>query len=168
MANEQLDAAFIKERDRHRHRRRRSAPGPEPGGTRCARGKGAGRVQAPAAKADKAKPEPEDDRRGCGVPLRTSLSKTARSYIPQQVLERESVNVAKDWKARAVEAETKHKELQRQPRRGHIAARRYRRRRSPRHSRSSRPPDPATDPRGFGQYLPLQQQAAARCFNGAG
>ena len=63
-----------------------------------------------------------------------------------------------DWKARAVEAETKHKELQRQ---FEDAQRRATAPPPQPQAPPQPPPDPATDPRGFAQYLVQQQQARA-------
>jgi hypothetical protein len=100
----------------------------------------------PAAKPDKAKPEPEDE---ADAEPTDRLEQDGKSYIPQQVLERERQR-RQDWKARAVEAETRHKELQRQ------LDEATRRATAP----PPQPPDPATNPQGWAQHVVQQQQAA--------
>ena len=107
----------------------------------------------PAAKPTTAKPEPEDE---ADAEPSDRLEQDGKSYIPQQVLERERQR-RQDWKARAVEAETKHKELQRQL---DEATRRATAPPPQPQAPPQPPPDPAADPRGFAQHLVQQQQAA--------
>ena len=107
----------------------------------------------PAAKPATAKPEPEDE---ADAEPTDRLEQDGKSYIPQQVLERERQR-RQDWKARAVEAETKHKELQRQLDEAT----------APRHSPATAATSATTaaarsrhrSPR-FAQHLVQQQQAA--------
>ena len=107
----------------------------------------------PAAKPDKAKPEPEDE---ADAEPTDRLEQDGKSYIPQQVLERERQR-RQDWKARAVEAETKHKELQRQL---DEATRRATAPPPQPQAPPQPPPDPATNPQGWAQHVVQQQQAA--------
>jgi hypothetical protein len=107
----------------------------------------------PAAKPTTTKPEPEDE---ADAEPSDRLEQNGKSYIPQQVLERERQR-RQDWKARAVEAETKHRELQRQ---FDEAQRRATAPPPQPQAPPQPPPDPAADPRGFAQHLVQQQQAA--------
>ena len=107
----------------------------------------------PAAKASTAKPEPEDD---ADAEPSDRLEQDGKSYIPQQVLERERQR-RQDWKARAVEAETRHKELQRQL---DEAQRRATAPPPQPQAPPQPPPDPATNPQGWAQHVVQQQQAA--------
>ena len=151
MANEQLDA-FLKG-ETATVTEEAPAPAPEPEARAAPEAK-APVESKPAAKTDKAKPEPEDE---ADAEPTDKLEQDGKSYIPQQVLERERQR-RQDWKARAVEAETKHKELQRQ---FEEATRRATAPppTQPHAQPQQPPPDPATDPRGFAQHL-VQQQAA--------
>ena len=72
------------------------------------------------------------------------------------MLERERQR-RQDWKARAVEAETKHKELQRQ---FEDAQRRATAPPPQPQAPPQSPPDPATNPQGWAQHVVQQQQAA--------
>jgi hypothetical protein len=107
----------------------------------------------PAAKQATAKPEPEDE---ADAEPTDRLEQDGKSYIPQQVLERERQR-RQDWKARAVEAETKHKELQRQL---DEATRRATAPPPQPQAPPQPPPDPATNPQGWAQHVVQQQQAA--------
>ena len=107
----------------------------------------------PAAKAAPAKPEPEDE---ADAEPSDRLEQDGKSYIPQQVLERERQR-RQDWKARAVEAETKHRELQRQL---DEATRRATAPPPQPQAPAQPPPDPATNPQGWAQHVVQQQQAA--------
>jgi hypothetical protein len=107
----------------------------------------------PAAKPATAKPEPEDE---ADAEPTDRLEQDGKSYIPQQVLERERQR-RQDWKARAVEAETKHKELQRQ---FDEAQRRATAPPPQPQAPPQPPPDPATNPQGWAQHVVQQQQAA--------
>jgi hypothetical protein len=107
----------------------------------------------PAAKAATAKPEPEDE---ADAEPADRLEQDGKSYIPQQVLERERQR-RQDWKARAVEAETKHKELMRQL---EDAQRRATAPPPQPQAPPQPPPDPATNPQGWAQHVVQQQQAA--------
>jgi hypothetical protein len=107
----------------------------------------------PAAKPATAKPEPEDE---ADAEPTDRLEQDGKSYIPQQVLERERQR-RQDWKARAVEAETKHKELQRQL---DEATRRATAPPPQPQAPPQPPPDPATNPQGWAQHVVQQQQAA--------
>ena len=107
----------------------------------------------PAAKSATAKPEPEDE---ADAEPTDRLEQDGKSYIPQQVLERERQR-RQDWKARAVEAETKHKELQRQL---DDATRRATAPPPQPQAPPQPPPDPATNPQGWAQHVVQQQQAA--------
>jgi len=105
----------------------------------------------PGAKAAAAKPEAEaeDDEPS------DRLERDGKSYIPQQVLERERQR-RQDWKEKAARYE------------GELAATRrqleeiQRRAAAPPQPQPQYqpPPDPAADPRGFAQHLVQQQQAA--------
>jgi hypothetical protein len=106
----------------------------------------------PAAKPDKAKPD-EDE---ADAEPTDRLEQDGKSYIPQQVLERERQR-RQDWKARAVEAETKHRELQRQL---DEATRRATAPPPQPQAPPQPPPDPATNPQGWAQHVVQQQQAA--------
>ena len=103
----------------------------------------------PAAKAATAKPEPEDD-------ADPPEALEGEPVIPRRAYEDER-RKRQDWKARAVEAETKHKELQRQ---FEDAQRRATAPPPQQQAPPQPPPDPASDPRGFAQHLVQQQQAA--------
>ena len=150
--NEQLDAFLKGEAGTVTEE---AAPAPEPA---AAPEKAAPEAKASAestpAKADKAKPEAEDE---ADAEPADRLEQDGKSYIPQQVLERERQR-RQDWKARAVEAETKHKELQRQL---DEATRRATAAPPPQPQAQPQyqpPPDPQADPRGFAQYLIQEQQ----------
>ena len=147
MANEQLDA-FLKG-ETATVTEEAPAPAPEPEAAAAPEAK-APVESKPAAKADKAKPEPEEDT-DPPEPI------DGEPVIPRRAYEDER-RKRQDWKARAVEAETKHKELQRQ---FEEATRRATAPPStqPHAQPQPPPPDPATDPRGFAQHL-VQQQAA--------
>ena len=147
MANEQLDA-FLKG-ETATVTEEAPAPAPEPEARAAPEAK-APVESKPAAKTDKAKPEPEEDT-DPPEPI------DGEPVIPRRAYEDER-RKRQDWKARAVEAETKHKELQRQ---FEEATRRATAPppTQPHAQPQQPPPDPATDPRGFGQYL-AQQQAA--------
>jgi hypothetical protein len=103
----------------------------------------------PTAKPDKAKPEADEDT-DPPEPLE------GEPVIPRRAYEDER-RKRQDWKARAVEAETKHKELQRQ---FEDAQRRATAPPPQQQAPPQPPPDPASDPRGFAQHLVQQQQAA--------
>jgi hypothetical protein len=107
----------------------------------------------PAAKPATAKLEPEDE---ADAEPADRLEADGKSYIPQQVLERERQR-RQDWKARAVEAETRHKELQRQL---DEATRRATAPPPQPQAPPQPPPDPATNPQGWAQHVVQQQQAA--------
>ena len=147
MANEQLDA-FLKG-ETATVTEEAPAPAPEPEAAAAPEAK-APVESKPAAKADKAKPEPEEDT-DPPEPI------DGEPVIPRRAYEDER-RKRQDWKARAVEAETKHKELQRQ---FEEATRRATAPppTQPHAQPQQPPPDPATDPRGFAQHL-VQQQAA--------
>ena len=76
--------------------------------------------------------------------------------IPRRAYEDER-RKRQDWKARAVEAETKHKELQRQ---FEDAQRRATTPPPQPQAPPQPPPDPATNPQGWAQHVVQQQQAA--------
>ena len=76
--------------------------------------------------------------------------------IPRRAYEDER-RKRQDWKARAVEAETKHKELQRQ---FEDAQRRATAPPPQPQAPPQPPPDPATNPQGWAQHVVQQQQAA--------
>ena len=103
----------------------------------------------PAAKAATAKPEPEDE-------ADPPEALEGEQVIPRRAYEDER-RKRQDWKARAVEAETKHKELQRQ---FEDAQRRATAPPPQPQAPPQPPPDPATNPRGFAQHVVQQQQAA--------
>ena len=105
-ANEQLESVS-RGRNRDRHRRAESAPGR---GASAREGRRPRQRPSQPPSLTQAKPEPEDE---ADAEPTDRLEQDGKSYIPQQVLERERQR-RQDWKARAVEAETKHKELQRQ------------------------------------------------------
>ena len=103
----------------------------------------------PTPKAATAKSEPDDD----GPPPKAL---EGEDVIPLRAYEDER-RKRNDWKARAVEAETRHKELQRQ---FEDAQRRATAPPPQPQAPPQPPPDPAADPRGFAQHLVQQQQAA--------
>jgi len=103
----------------------------------------------PAAKPATAKPEPEDE----ADPPEALEGETV---IPRRAYEDER-RKRQDWKARAVEAETKHKELQRQ---FEDAQRRATAPPPQPQAPPQPPPDPATNPQGWAQHVVQQQQAA--------
>jgi hypothetical protein len=103
----------------------------------------------PVAKADKAKPEPEDE-------ADPPEALEGEPVIPRRAYEDER-RKRQDWKARAVEAETKHKELQRQ---FEDAQRRATAPPPQPQAPPQPPPDPATNPQGWAQHVVQQQQAA--------
>ena len=107
----------------------------------------------PAAKAATAKPEPEDE---ADAEPTDRLEQDGKPYIPQQCWS-VSARRRQDWKARAVEAETKHKELQRQL---EDAQRRATAPPPQPQAPPQPPPDPATNPQGWAQHVVQQQQAA--------
>ena len=76
--------------------------------------------------------------------------------IPRRAYEDER-RKRQDWKARAVEAETRHKELQRQ---FEDAQRRATAPPPQPQAPPQPPPDPATNPQGWAQHVVQQQQAA--------
>ena len=76
--------------------------------------------------------------------------------IPRRAYEDER-RKRQDWKARAVEAETRHKELQRQL---EDAQRRATTPPPQTQAPPQPPPDPATNPQGWAQHVVQQQQAA--------
>ena len=107
-------------------------------------------VESTPAKADKAKPEVEDE-------TDPPEALEGEPVIPRRAYEDER-RKRQDWKARAVEAETRHKELQRQ------LDEATRRATAPAPQPQAQPqyqppPDPQADPRGFANHL-MQQQAA--------
>jgi hypothetical protein len=103
----------------------------------------------PAAKPDKAKPEPEDE-------ADPPEALEGEPVIPRRAYEDER-RKRQDWKARAVEAETKHKDLQRQ---FEDAQRRATAPPPQQQAPPQPPPDPATNPQGWAQHVVQQQQAA--------
>jgi hypothetical protein len=103
----------------------------------------------PAAKAATAKPEPEDE-------ADPPEALEGEPVIPRRAYEDER-RKRQDWKARAVEAETKHKELQRQ---FEDAQRRATAPPQQPQAPPQPPPDPATNPQGWAQHVVQQQQAA--------
>ena len=107
-------------------------------------------AESTPAKADKAKPEVEDE-------TDPPEALEGEPVIPRRAYEDER-RKRQDWKLRAVEAETKHKELQRQ---FDEAQRRATAPPPPQAAPQPQqpPPDPQTDPRGFANHL-MQQQAA--------
>ena len=104
----------------------------------------------PTAKAATAKPEPEDE-------ADPPEALEGEPVIPRRAYEDER-RKRQDWKARAVEAETKHKELQRQ----FEDAQRRATAPPPQQQQAPQqpPPDPATNPQGWAQHVVQQQQAA--------
>jgi hypothetical protein len=103
----------------------------------------------PAAKAAPAKPEPEDE-------ADPPEALEGEPVIPRRAYEDER-RKRQDWKARAVEAETKHKELQRQ---FEDAQRRATAPPPQPQAPPQPPPDPATNPQGWAQHVVQQHQAA--------
>ena len=103
----------------------------------------------PAAKAATAKPEPEED-------TDPPEALEGEPVIPRRAYEDER-RKRQDWKARAVEAETRHKELQRQ---FEDAQRRATAPPPQPQAPPQPPPDPATNPQGWAQHVVQQQQAA--------
>ena len=103
----------------------------------------------PAAKPTTAKPEPEDE-------ADPPEALEGEPVIPRRAYEDER-RKRQDWKARAVEAETKHKELQRQ---FEDAQRRATAPPPQPQAPPQPPPDPATNPQGWAQHVVQQQQAA--------
>ena len=123
-----------------------STPAPEPKAAPEAKAS----AESTPAKADKAKPEVEDE-------TDPPEAIEGEPVIPRRAYEDER-RKRQDWKARAVEAETKHKELQRQFEEA------QRRATAPPSQPQAQPqyqppPDPQADPRGFANHL-MQQQAA--------
>ena len=106
----------------------------------------------PAAKPATAKPEPEDE-------ADPPEALEGEPVIPRRAYEDER-RKRQDWKARAVEAETKHKELQRQ---FEDAQRRATAPPPQQQAPPQPPPDPVTDPRGYAQYV--EQREAQRELN---
>jgi hypothetical protein len=147
MANEQLESFLASESA--------PAPAPEPATPAAPEAPPAASAPKPEAKPDPgakaaaAKPEPEDD----GEPPEPL---EGEPVIPRRAYEDER-RKRQDWKARAVEAETKHKELVRQL---EDAQRRAAAPPPQPQAPPQPPPDPAVDPRGFAQHLVQQQQAA--------
>jgi hypothetical protein len=147
MANEQLESFLASESA--------PAPAPEPATPAAPEAPPAASSPKPEAKPDPgakaaaAKPEPEDD----GEPPEPL---EGEPVIPRRAYEDER-RKRQDWKARAVEAETKHKELVRQL---EDAQRRAAAPPPQPQAPPQPPPDPAVDPRGFAQHLVQQQQAA--------
>jgi hypothetical protein len=107
----------------------------------------------PAAKPATTKLEPEDE-----VDPPEALD--GEPVIPRRAYEDER-RKRQDWKLRAVEAETKHKELQRQL----DEATRRATAPPPQQQQAPQqpPPDPVTDPRGYAQYV--EQREAQRELN---
>ena len=143
--NEQLDA-FLKGEAGTVTEEAASAPAPEAAAAPEAKAS----VESTPAKADKAKPEVEDE-------ADPPEALEGEPVIPRRAYEDER-RKRQDWKARAVEAETKHKELQRQFEEA------QRRATAPPPQPQAQPqyqppPDPQADPRGFANHL-MQQQAA--------
>ena len=147
--NEQLDAFLKGEAGTVTEE---AAPAPEPAAApEKATPEAKASVESTPAKADKAKPEVEDE-------TDPPEALEGEPVIPRRAYEDER-RKRQDWKARAVEAETKHKELQRQ---FEEAQRRATAPQPPPQAApqpQQPPPDPQTDPRGFAQHL-VQQQAA--------
>jgi hypothetical protein len=147
MANEQLESFLASESA--------PAPAPEPATPAAPEAPPAASAPKPEAKPDPgakaaaAKPEPEDD----GEPPEPL---EGEPVIPRRAYEDER-RKRQDWKARAVEAETKHKELVRQL---EDAQRRAAAPPPQPQAPPQPPPDPAVDPRGFAQHLVQTQQAA--------
>jgi hypothetical protein len=147
MANEQLESFLASESA--------PAPAPEPATPAAPEAPPAASAPKPEAKPDPgakaaaAKPEPEDD----GEPPEPL---EGEPVIPRRAYEDER-RKRQDWKARAVEAETKHKELMRQL---EDAQRRATAPPPQPQAPPQPPPDPAVDPRGFAQHLVQQQQQA--------
>jgi hypothetical protein len=106
----------------------------------------------PAAKADKAKPEADEDT-DPPEPLE------GEPVIPRRAYEDER-RKRQDWKARAVQAETRHQESQRQL---EEATRRATAPPPQPQAPPQPPPDPVTDPRGYAQYV--EQREAQRELN---
>ena len=103
----------------------------------------------PTAKPDKAKPEADEDT-DPPEPLE------GEPVIPRRAYEDER-RKRQDWKARAVQAETRHQELQRQ---FEDAQRRATAPPPQPQAPPQPPPDPATNPQGWAQHVVQQQQAA--------
>ena len=103
----------------------------------------------PSAKPDKAKPEADEDT-DPPEPLE------GEPVIPRRAYEDER-RKRQDWKARAVQAETRHQELQRQ---FEDAQRRATAPPPQPQAPPQPPPDPATNPQGWAQHVVQQQQAA--------
>ena len=103
----------------------------------------------PASKATTAKPEAEED-------TDPPEALEGEPVIPRRAYEDER-RKRQDWKARAVEAETKHKELMRQL---EDAQRRATAPPPQPQAPPQPPPDPAVDPRGYHQYMEQRQAAA--------
>ena len=103
----------------------------------------------PTAKPDKAKPEADEDT-DPPEPLE------GEPVIPRRAYEDER-RKRQDWKARAVQAETRHQELQRQL---EDAQRRATAPPPQPQAPPQPPPDPATNPQGWAQHVVQQQQAA--------
>jgi len=146
MANEQLEQFLASE----------SAPAPtaEPATPASAEAPPAAATPKPEEKpqaepkATTAKPDAEED-------ADPPEALEGEPVIPRRAYEDER-RKRQDWKARAVEAETKHKELMRQ-----LEADQRRAATPPQPQPTYQPPpDPAVDPRGFAQHLVQQQQAA--------
>ena len=147
--NEQLDAFLKGEAGTVTEE---AAPAPEPAAApEKAAPEAKASVESTPAKADKAKPEAEEEA-DPPEPIE------GEPVIPRRAYEDER-RKRQDWKLRAVEAETKHKELQRQfdeaQRRATAAPPPPQAAPPPQQP----PPDPQADPRGFANHL-MQQQAA--------
>jgi hypothetical protein len=140
MANEQLDSFLASETQ---------AATPEP----ATREAPEPRQEAPEPKAEaKTQPEPKPPEDDAEPPQALD----GEPVIPRRAYEDER-RKRQDWKARAVEAETKHKELQRQ---FEDAQRRATAPPPQPQAPPQPPPDPATNPQGWAQHVVQQQQAA--------